>query len=107
MLDYEKDKLLPSEEDQRKSSFDFFKFYLIIVFVVITVFGYLEFQSFAIEESLSIVPAKIIVKENVTHLKNLIDEEKALVESNGNKIFFIESHLDVERKFEKPRQACR
>ena len=106
MLDYEKEKLLPSEEAQRKSSFDFFKFYLIIVFIVISTFGFLEFQSFTIEESL-LVPAKIIVKENVTHLKNLIDEEKALVESNGNKIFFIESHLDVERKFEKPRQACR
>lgn len=106
MADYEKYKLLPSNEAQLKSSFRFFKFYLIVVFLVMVIFGFVEYQKFP-SENLSIVPAKFIAKENVTQLRNLIEDEKSLIESNGNKIFFIESHLEVERKFEKPRQACR
>lgn len=65
-------------------------------------FGLLEYQSFSPEEFSVVKP-----QENVISVRNLIDDEKALVESNGNKVFFIESHLEKERSLEKPRQACR
>lgn len=39
-------------------------------------------------------------------LKNLQNDENILKDKNVKKIFFIETHLDLFRKIENPRQAC-
>lgn len=102
MPDYQKHKNFPSNDAFQRSSFRYFKYYLIILFTVMLIFGYLEYRSFSTED-FSVVHAK----ETVIHLRNLIDDEKSLLQSDGNKVFFIESHLEGERNLEKPRQACR
>ena len=102
MTEYSKLKMLPFNDVYQRSSFRFFKFYFIIIFLVMLLFGLLEYQSFT-PEDFSVVKAK----ENVISVRNLVDDEKSLIESNGNKVFFIESHLEKDRSLEKPRQACR
>ena len=39
-------------------------------------------------------------------LKNLKNDEELLADKNFKKIFFIETHLDLIRKLDNPRQAC-
>jgi hypothetical protein len=39
-------------------------------------------------------------------LKNIMDDEPKLKVSSHRQIFFLETHLDEERKMDKPRAAC-
>lgn len=39
-------------------------------------------------------------------LENILRDEQKILKSNGNQVFFIETHLDEFRELKNARQAC-
>ena len=71
--------------------------FLILLAFLVLIYLFLTLESNSSQDSYG---GKVIELENI-----LSDEEKML-KSNGNQIFFIESHLEELRELKNARQAC-
>jgi hypothetical protein len=50
-------------------------------------------------DSMKVTPGQFL-------LQNILNDEKKIFQSDGNQIFFIETHLNEFRELKNTRQAC-
>ena len=76
------------------------KYFIFVTLVAATVYLCMFFMKNKTEIGL-------FLNDSVFPIKNILDDEKKLLESNSTQIFFLETHLEGRRNLSNARQACR